>query len=115
MPGQVEHFADREPLAGIRKTSHALSDLMDERKEYRLQREVGPARIHRRRPDDHTANAVAAHDHRRSTVIELCEDTRITRRLQRSIAENSGRSEVATTRRAENVENRVRVVECADL
>src|SRR3954471_11692463 len=107
----MEHFARDKPLARIGEPTDALSDLMHERTENRLQWKIGPARVHRRRPDHHATGSDAALHHRRRAVVEPGNHSRIAGSLECAIAEHTRRREVAASRRAEDVEDRTGVID----
>src|SRR5687768_10707985 len=67
---RIDDVADREPVRRLficRKVTH---DLVDEREKYRLQREVVPIVVERRRPQHHVAGSDAPFRHRDRSIIK---------------------------------------------
>src|SRR4051794_39317541 len=87
VPAEVEYIARREPLPRIGKPSNAAANLMHERNEYRLHREVRPEIVHRRGPDDDPPGSDSLLDHRGVSVIEAGHDSGIAAGLQRPVLE----------------------------
>src|SRR3954452_6778362 len=89
-------------------------ELMDEREEHGLDRDVGPRIVERRGPDNRPAGADLSFRRGDRAIVEAREDAIGRLGLQRAVAEHMGGGEVAAARRLEHFEDRVAVVEVSE-
>ena len=87
---------------------------MNERHEYRLERQVGPRRVERRGPHQHAARAHTPLEQCRLPIVEPRQRGTVGTGRHAAIAIEARRGEVARARAAEHLEQRMAVLERAE-
>ena len=112
--GEIEHLAHGEPRRGRLEVREVAHDLMNQRQEHGLHRDVGRRVVERRRPHDHAAEPDFLFHRRGGAVVEARQHAVVRSRLERAIAEHVRGRKIAAPRRLEDFEHRVTVVEIAE-
>ena len=111
--GEIDHLPDGRPV-GRSRYGEMPRHLVNERQEHRLERQIVPEQIERRRPQQHAAAAELPFDQRRRAVVEARQHLRVLGRRHGAIAVEARGRKIAAARRAERLEHRMAVREPAE-